>query len=155
MVEMDKDAIIRVGVDTTARIAPLNFAQMFKVMFPKPVIYTFDPGGDLICFVWARDFDRVHGRYSSNNLANIIKCDSILFEDQSENVQISQDHYLNINKKVLWQIMRYHAASNPDNSFTNDDLKLFFGNVPTSVLNECERWMENLFDELMRKRSDA
>jgi hypothetical protein len=147
---MDKETMIRNAIEVMNRVSPLNFAKMYKVFFPRPIIYTFDPSGDLVCFMWASDFDRNHGKYASNNLPNIIKCDALLYDEhQDDCAKLTQTNHLSINKRALWELLRYHAATEPDNAFDSDDLKLFF-EKSSGALNEADQWMEALADELLR-----
>jgi hypothetical protein len=152
---MDKETILRNAMEVMNAVSSLNFAKMYKVFFPRPVIYTFDPNGDLVCFVWESDFDRNHGKYASNNLSNIIKCDALVYEEhQDDTAKLRQDgHYLSINKRALWEILRYHAASEQDNAFDSDDLELFF-EKSSNALNDADQWMGAFADELLRNHPE-
>jgi len=57
------------------------------------------------------------------------------------------EHFLSINKHGLWEILRYQAATKPDNWFGTDDLKLFFER-PSNALNDANQWMDNIADEI-------
>jgi hypothetical protein len=104
----------------------------------------------LVCFVWGDEFDREHGKYSSNNLHGIIKLTALAYDEhQNETARPMHERYLSINKRGLWEILRYHAATKPDNSFGTDDIKLFF-EKPSNAFNDANQWMNNIVDELMR-----
>jgi hypothetical protein len=123
--------------------------SIYKVQFPHPIIYTFNPTG-LFCFVWAKDFDREYGKFESNRRPVITRCDSLRIDDgQREPARLTEEHYLSINERTVWQILSHHAMTEPDRSFETDDMKLFFDNQ-TNALNQADQWIENLTDRLIR-----
>jgi hypothetical protein len=122
--------------------SPFSSVRLFKVFHPRPILYSFDHIG-LICFVWADEFDRKHGRYESNKRRAISKCDSLRLNDsQREAAWFTEEGYLSINVRGLSQILQFHAATKPDNSFGTDDLKLFF-EQSTNGFNDAEQLIEN------------
>ena len=101
---------------------------MYKVHFPRPIIYTFNLTG-LFCWVWAKDFDLKHGKYESNRRSVMRRCDSLYIDaTQCEPAQFTPENLLSINERTVWQILSHHAQTKPDCSFGTDDMKLFFDN---------------------------
>ncbi len=119
-----------------------------KVHFPRPIVYTFNLSG-LFCFVWAKDFDNKNGKHESNRRTVIRQFDSLRFNDSQREPARSDEYFLSVNGHTMWRIVEHHAATKPDRSFGNDDMKLFFDN-PSSALNDANRWIEDLTDQLIR-----
>lgn len=124
----------------------LRFVRMYKVFHPRAIIYAFDHTG-LMGFAWADDFDRKHGKYASNRRREIERCDSLRLSDgQREPARLTEEGDLSINVRGLSQILQFHAATKPDNSFGTDDLKLFFERS-TNSFNDAERLLENCVNQ--------
>jgi hypothetical protein len=119
----------------------LPAVRFYKVHLPRPVIYTFSPI-NLAGFVWAKDFDKLEGKYASNQRKVIRKCIGLRFvAHQREPVVVNTDNELSINQDTLGGIAFHHALHRDDKSFKTSDMRLFFEQY-TNDLNEAERWAD-------------
>ena len=158
--DMDESTIqqaLQNAIQTMIEISSLDDVRTYKVFAPRPILYCFNASG-LVCFVWADEYDRKYGRYQSNNFPDVIKCSALIYDDRlrerAKPVHPFRDNArradLSINKQGLWEILRYYAATKPDNSFSSDDLRLFF-EKPSNALNDADQWMTDFAGELVQR----